>query len=187
MPKVSVEHKEAVRRRILDAAGTVVLRDGWQAASARAILAEAGVSAGTLYNYFSSTEELYEELAEDMLRSDLERLFAGGVDARALLELLLSRPGAAVPALAWLRGRVTDDADTRTAIDRLNAWILAAFRPVSAQESAPKDPDPDALIELIDIVWDGMGRREAMGTFQTSYERVGAACLRLIDGSNDHR
>lgn len=185
MPKVSVEHKEAVRRRLLDAARTVVLRDGWQAASARAILAEAGVSAGTLYNYFSSTEELYEELAEDMLREDLERLLAGGVDARQILELILGPAGAADPALSWLRGRVTDDPETRRAIARLNAWILDAFRPLARQPGAPKSADGDALIELIDIVWDGMGRRQAMGTFQTSYERVGAACMRLINGSND--
>ena len=182
-----MEHKEAVRRRLLDAARTVVLRDGWQGTSARAIMAEAGVSAGTLYNYFPSTEDLYEELAEDMLRSDLEALLAGGGDARQILEVILTAEGAAVPALAWLRGRVTDDPDTKRAIARLNAWILDAFRPVAAQEGAPQDPDRDALIELIDIVWDGMGRRQAMETFQTSYERVGAACMRLINGSTHQR
>ncbi|MGH2683971.1 MAG: TetR/AcrR family transcriptional regulator [Actinomycetota bacterium] len=184
MPKVSVEHKEAVRRRLIDAARTVVLREGWQGTSARAIMAEADVSTGTLYHYFSSTEDLYEEVAEDILRSDLEALLAAG-DARRILELVLTLPGDAVGALAWFRGRVTDDPDTQRAIARLNAWILDAFRPVAAMQGAPQVPDVDALIELIDIVWDGMGRRAAMGTFQTSYERVGAACMRLINGSND--
>ena len=179
MPKVSVEHKEAVRRRLLDAARTAVERDGWAGTSTRAILQEAGVSAGTLYNYFSSKEELYEEVAEDILLGDVERLVAGGADARAILRLILTAPGTGVAPLAWFRGRVTDDADTRRAIARLNAWILAAFRPLVTGDDPP-DPDVDALIELLDIVWDGMTRRAAMGTFQTGYERVGAVCLRLL-------
>ena len=179
MPKVSVEHKAEVRRRLLDAARTVVLRDGWQGTSTRAILHEAGMSPGTLYSYFSSKEELYEELAEDILLADVDRLVASGADARTILRLILTAPGTGVAPLAWFRGRVTEDADTRRAVARLNAWILDAFRPL-VDEAKPPDDDLDAFIELLDIVWDGMTRRAAMDTFQTSYERVGAVCLRLL-------
>ena len=42
------------------------------------------------------------------------------------------------------------------------------------------DLDVDALIELIDLVWDGLSRRAGQGTFQTSYERVGAACMEIL-------
>src|SRR5438874_1221656 len=67
VPKVSAEHKEQVRQRLIDAASTVVMRDGHEGTTTRAILAEAGLSAGALYTYFSSKEELFEALAERAL------------------------------------------------------------------------------------------------------------------------
>lgn len=49
---------QAVRRHILAAARRVIDREGLAAASTRAIAEEAGVSGGTLYNYFDSHTHL---------------------------------------------------------------------------------------------------------------------------------
>ena len=88
MPKVSAEHREQVRRRLLDAARRVVVRDGHEGATTRAILAEAGLSAGSLYNYFSSKEELFEALFEDLIVENLTLLAAAAGPGVALARLL---------------------------------------------------------------------------------------------------
>ena len=49
-------HKEA---QIIDGAARVFARDGYEGASMSRIAAEAGVSKGTLYNYFSSKAHLF--------------------------------------------------------------------------------------------------------------------------------
>lgn len=52
------EERDRTRARILDAAEVVFRRDGFKNARIDAIAAEAGLSAGTLYNYFSNKTEL---------------------------------------------------------------------------------------------------------------------------------
>jgi AcrR family transcriptional regulator len=58
-------HHDAVRDHILDAAHRVIARHGLAAASTRAIAAEAGLGAGTLYNYLDNRRQL---LARAILR-----------------------------------------------------------------------------------------------------------------------
>jgi AcrR family transcriptional regulator len=58
-------HHDAVRDHILDAAHRVIARHGLAAASTRAIAAEAGLGAGTLYNYLDNRLQL---LARAILR-----------------------------------------------------------------------------------------------------------------------
>ena len=52
MPKVSEEHTQQVRRRLLDAARICLERNGYQDVTTRELVAEAGLSTGTFYNYF---------------------------------------------------------------------------------------------------------------------------------------
>jgi TetR/AcrR family transcriptional repressor of mexJK operon len=53
------EEAAAKERQILDGAAFVFARDGYEGASMSRIAAEAGVSKGTLYNYFASKAELF--------------------------------------------------------------------------------------------------------------------------------
>lgn len=182
MPKVSAEHREQVRRRLLDAARTVVVRDGPEGATTRGILEQAGVSAGTLYNYFASKDELFEALIEDVLRGEATILAATDEGLTAFVRLLMAEPDN--PALAWFRGRMSTDADQRAAQHRINDYVVGLFGPmVAAEQSSGElaaELDADALVELVDILHDGMNRRNALGTFVTSYERVGAALLAVF-------
>lgn len=182
MPKVSAEHREQVRRRLLDAAKRVVLRDGHEGATTRAILDEAGMSAGTLYNYFPSKEELFEALIEDTLQREATVVDASDDGLIAFVTELMEQPD--TPALAWFRGRMSTDPDRQDTQRRLNASIVGLFSPAAKQEQAAGTLDAgldvDALVELVDLVHDGMNRRNALGTFVTSYERVGAALLTVL-------
>ena len=54
--------KAAFRAAILSAAESVFTREGFSAAKMADIAAEAGVAAGTLYNYFGSKEEIFQSI-----------------------------------------------------------------------------------------------------------------------------
>lgn len=195
MPKVSPEHKDAVRRRILDAALVCLERNDYRGVTTRELLAEAGLSTGTFYNYFPSKEDLYETLAEEALGADVARITgasAHGVPiGRGLLtflqEYLLANPGTAI-AVSSLRSRMHAGPEAAGAVTRLNRFVVEAITPL-VRESADEgflrpDLDPEALVELVDLLWDGMGRRAGQDTFQTSYGRVARALMQvLLDGA----
>src|SRR5690349_22427823 len=191
MPKVSDEHKDAVRRRIMDAALTCLLRNGFQDVTTRELLAEADLSTGTFYNYFPTKEHLYEALAEELLTEDLERLRSSSFDGmgtgygllRFLSDYALVEPDAAV-AVSSFRGRMHATGDAKDAINRLNQFVVREFTPLVEKAKADgflrEDIDAEAAVELLDIVWDGLGRRAASDTFQTSYRRVGDTVLKVL-------
>jgi AcrR family transcriptional regulator len=58
MPRVSEEHLERRRRQILDAARRCFVRKGVHETSMQDIFAESGLSAGAVYRYFKSKNEI---------------------------------------------------------------------------------------------------------------------------------
>jgi len=188
MPKVSDEHKDAVRRRIMDAARTCLERNGFQDVTTRELLGEAGLSTGTFYNYFPSKEHLYEALAEELLAVDIAHVLD---DSRPLgdslllfvRDFLLTQRDGAIP-IARFRSQASNSATGADAVARLNKWMLDQFVPIVqvAQADGIIDPelDAEAFVELLDIVYDGLGRRAASDAFQTDYERVGATVLTVL-------
>jgi len=105
-------HHEAVRDHILDAAHRVIASHGLAAASTRAIAAEAGIGAGTLYNYVDNRLQL-------LARSILRRAH------------ILSQPLADLPSRAGnetVAGNLRDFASRVAAIlDELVPLFAAAF------------------------------------------------------------
>lgn len=193
MPKVSDEHKAEVRQRLLDAARTCLERNGYQDVTTRELLAEAGLSTGTFYNYFPTKSALYEALAESMLGHDLTRLAAAAADrpgggGGVILDFVrnelvnTSTPAAGVAAL---RSAATGD-DTLDAIRTLNRWIVEAFTPLveeaQAEGTVRDDIDPAAFVELLDILWDGVGRRRSQGSLQVDPQRLGEAIVAMLNG-----
>ena len=65
MPKVSQEHSDMQQRAILDAAIRCFARTGFHRTTMRDVVRESGMSAGALYLYFKSKEELIEAIAEN--------------------------------------------------------------------------------------------------------------------------
>ena len=68
--------REATSQEILTAAEAVLARQGFEAAGMAAIAREAGVSVGTLYNYFKDKNELLRALYEVRSSAMYERLNA---------------------------------------------------------------------------------------------------------------
>ncbi|MEU7830696.1 TetR/AcrR family transcriptional regulator [Nonomuraea sp. NPDC049129] len=90
MPKI-VDHDER-RREVLSAARRVIVRDGIDAATTRAIAKEAGYSNGVLAHYFADKDEILLSAlrqSHQRIRERLTRKIEGATGLAALRELLL--------------------------------------------------------------------------------------------------
>lgn len=67
MPRVSQGYRDARRAQILDAARRCFLRGGFHATSMQDLFAESGLSAGAVYGYFASKDDVILAIAEQNL------------------------------------------------------------------------------------------------------------------------
>jgi AcrR family transcriptional regulator len=91
LPKVSEAHRYNRRRQILDAAIECFARRGFQRTSMEDIIHESKLSAGTIYIYFQSKDQIIETLADERHERErqlIERAVARGGWA-ACLDLLV--------------------------------------------------------------------------------------------------
>jgi AcrR family transcriptional regulator len=65
VPKVSQSYLDARRAEILDAAVACFAREGFHRATMQDIVKESSLSAGAIYNYFKSKEEIVEAIADE--------------------------------------------------------------------------------------------------------------------------
>jgi len=98
VPRVTDAHREARRRHVLDAAIACFAREGFHRTSMTQILAEAEMSAGAIYRYFPSKEDIVEAIAEERhaLESALAASALANPDTRQALHDL------AAAYLGWL-------------------------------------------------------------------------------------
>ncbi len=192
MPKVSPEHKAAVRQQLIEATGRIMLRQ--DPLTTRAITAEADVSAGTIYNYFTSLSELIEAAGEWFLTTEWRQFspeidpdgpFGGLLDV--LDEFVLHPPstGEAVN-IPRLRSRVDLDDERYAAIRRFNRFLVDLIAPLvadSAEAGHLSDRvDPRALVELLDLVHDALIIRHEQDSFATSFEQVADVLREVLRG-----
>ena len=121
MPRVSEAHLERRRRQILDAARACFIRKGFYETSMQDVFTESGLSAGAVYRYFKSKDELVKAIA-----TEGEALLT-----RFLEQLLDEDP---LPPLDEIVGRFADFALTLTAPDGIlriapHAWAAAMYNP----------------------------------------------------------
>ena len=76
MPKVSQQYRDARRDQILAAARRCFLRDGFHATSMHDLFAEAGLSSGAVYSYFTSKDDVIVAIAEENMRGVTEMIRA---------------------------------------------------------------------------------------------------------------
>ncbi|WP_024803385.1 TetR/AcrR family transcriptional regulator [Nocardia sp. BMG51109] len=116
MPRVSEEHLERRRQQILDAAEVCFAHKGFHATSMQDVFAESGLSAGAVYRYFKSKDELVMALATDAMH------LLGGVLDEAIHRDPLPTPAELVATLTTEIARLSE----RTGRVRLapQAWAL---------------------------------------------------------------
>lgn len=97
MPRVSEEYRAARRAQVLDAARRCFAADGFHQTSMDDVIRASGLSAGAVYQYFRSKDELIVAAAADALaeiRTTLDGLGERRADspAKAVVEVLRTVP-----------------------------------------------------------------------------------------------
>src|SRR5256714_8093164 len=76
MARYGKQQKEATRRRIIEAAGRRLKRDGIDGSGVAALMADAGLTNGAFYAHFASKDDLVAATVADQLREQLDRFRA---------------------------------------------------------------------------------------------------------------
>ena len=103
MARYRTEHKEATKRRIVEAAGRRFKRDGIDRSGIAALMADAGLTNGAFYAHFASKDDLVATAIADQLREQREQLLAAArrrrraADPRVPLGPAPRRPRARLP------------------------------------------------------------------------------------------
>ena len=151
MARYSNEHKEETRRRIIEAAGRRLKRDGIDGSGIAALMADAGLTNGAFYAHFASKEDLVASVVQEELRlqaATLEGLAPGVAGVEQLVRGYLSpehrdHREAGCPSAALLdeigrSAELTKDAytaGTKTLVDEI-ATRLSPDDPESAHGRA---------------------------------------------------
>ena len=72
MARYGKEHKEATKRRIVEAAGRRFKRDGIDGSGIATLMADAGLTNGAFYAHFDSKDDLVSTTVADQLRTQRE-------------------------------------------------------------------------------------------------------------------
>jgi AcrR family transcriptional regulator len=160
MPRVSDQHRAARRAQILEAARGCFAREGFHRTSMADILGEAGLSAGAVYRYFRSKEEIVAAIAGQAGEGLRERLaeVAGAEPPPApaeVLEALLefvdseARPEGSLRIALQVWAEALRDPSLAARVEQTYAMlrgglVLACRRAQGSGQLAP-DLDPDAV------------------------------------------
>jgi AcrR family transcriptional regulator len=164
MPKVSQQYLDARRNQILDAAKRCFLRDGFHETSMQDLLAETGLSAGAVYRYFSSKEEMVLAIAEQSMRevTAMIHYFAAAPRGEGLGDSLgnvldvLQRKHAqdqtgAMAVLSWAEALRNPELARRfeAMVAPMRADLAEVVREHQANGELPEQPAPEAFVAVL--------------------------------------
>jgi AcrR family transcriptional regulator len=165
MPKVSDEYRTARREEILDAAVRCVAREGFHKTTMAHVIAESGLSAGSVYGYFKGKRELIKAIATRALSGFAE-----------VLESVAVAPGPVTPA-GGLRAVFSK-------VERMSAESGGAFPKVvvHAWSEAARDAEVREVVrtnvDKVQLAWlDVLARAEADGTIAPGDHTASARVL----------
>ncbi|MBN7304467.1 TetR/AcrR family transcriptional regulator [Mycobacteroides abscessus subsp. bolletii] len=85
MARYHAEHKTLTRRRIIDAAGQRIKKDGIDSSGVAVLMSDAGLTNGAFYAHFESKEDLVANVIADQLSAQ-QAVLASLPEGRAALE-----------------------------------------------------------------------------------------------------
>lgn len=173
MPKLSAEKQAERRERLLDAAETCFTRAGFHGASIQSICKEAGVSAGALYVYFQSKEELIRGLSARDRGEVLDAFAKAGTGQNFLkalrdlvTEAVIERPRAKAVILLEIGAEATRNPAIAEVIAECDEAIRSALTGALEQAEAAGVIQPTMpiarIVDLMLSVGDGLLWRRAV-------------------------
>jgi AcrR family transcriptional regulator len=173
MPRVSEAHKDARRAQISSAAAALFARQGFHSTSMADIIAESGLSAGAVYTYFKSKDELIAAVAETAL-AGLDHVVTSLLDDDKRIT-----PGQATAVILTSVADALDagrDGDLGPLV--LQIWAEAASNPaLAARVEAAYRQLREGLGTVVQR-WQGSGALP----HGVDPEQAGAALLALLQG-----
>jgi AcrR family transcriptional regulator len=166
MPKVTVEHRTARRDQIVSAARRCVIEQGFHKTTMADVIRESGLSAGAVYGYFKSKDEIVSAIADQAL-STIDELFEGilatdqPLTPLAALEATLEhvvriaeQPGGDVTRVAlqaWAEA-MHNDAIAGIAKEKyslLRRHFVAVAKRAQADGTVDPDTDPEYIAQVL--------------------------------------
>ncbi|MET8054354.1 TetR/AcrR family transcriptional regulator [Streptosporangium sp. NPDC005286] len=171
MPKI-VDHGER-REEVIEAARRIILREGIEAATTRAIAKEAGYSNGVLTHYFADKDDIMLSALRSSHRRIVKRLrgkLAGLTGLAALRELLLDN----LPL---------DEERTRESGLEVGFWSRSMTSPAMLEAQRAEAEELRYLVRSL------LGAAAAGGEISTTedLDDVTERLLALVDGLSVHR
>lgn len=171
------ERAQEKRRRMLEAARLVVLRDGLRGATMEAIAREAGIAKATLYAQFSDKDAVVGALVETMLDALMEAFEAGMASDGDAAERIGDGLARQYLALARMLEGSPHATEIMSAHKRLGLSLqdrdIAMVNRIEAVLADAGVADPDALTHLVMAASYGIA-------FKTRDEVAMAAGIRLL-------
>lgn len=191
MAKVSETHKAGQRRRILMAAVACFARDGVRGATMQDVAREAGLSAGTLYLYFRSKDDLVAALARaGETQSEAWTQATGASGVEQVVHLLRLAGAAQDPTSSRLSVRLwaeaIGDAELGALYRRSRSNWLDRIGGALSDAPLPKGVSVDALAQVIVAAMAGFELQRAIAPqtdLKPAVEAL-AALLRIAAGSD---
>jgi AcrR family transcriptional regulator len=165
MPKITEERKTERREQILAGARRCFAAHGYEGATVARLEAEIGLSRGAIFNYFSSKEDLFAELAvQDSARMS-ELWVNEGLEA-ILREIVELDPAWLTVYLELIR-RVRTDTPFRRQIEKRQEQFMPVNRAriEEAQRTGElrDDLEPKEIGAFVNLVLNGLALQRASG------------------------
>ena len=178
-PKVAEAHLEARRQQVLDAAFTCFARQGFHQTTMQDICREAGLSAGAVYRYFPSKEEIIEASCQECQQyymSMIEAATQRGDRPVGLLDELVGTTFAYLDqpeAHVWLRFNVQlwsealrspeiKESLRRTGIDPWKEALTQFIAKAQGLDEVSPALDPEAVARVLLSMWQGLILQKAL-------------------------
>jgi len=192
VPRPSVEVER--RKQILDAACTVIAKNGLQDLRLLEVAAVAGVSSGTIHYYFDTKKELINAAFEYNFRHSLERRKWLRDETREPLELLgeivesylptrgVSLRAWRVWANLWAEG-IRDPALRKINEELYDQWRELVRNAIAAAQRAgtARDGDPELLANMLIGMLDGLAMQVLLRAKAMPLDTMRETCRAFID------
>jgi len=182
------------RKQILDAACTVIAKNGLQDLRLLEVAAVAGVSSGTIHYYFDTKKELINAAFEYNFRHSLERRKWLRDETREPLELLgeivesylptrgVSLRAWRVWANLWAEG-IRDPALRKINEELYDQWRELVRNAIAAAQRAgtARDGDPELLANMLIGMLDGLAMQVLLRAKAMPLDTMRETCRAFID------